>query len=51
MELWVQAIEPAETGLDVGVEAASVAGEPNGVPVAVLAVTKAGPLLILQMLS
>ena len=43
MELSAQAIKPAETRLDVGVEAASVAEEVNGIPVTVLAVTKAGP--------
>ena len=42
-ELLVQAIEPAETRLDVGVEASSVAEEANGIPVAGLAVTQAGP--------
>ena len=43
MELLAQAIKPAKRRLVVGVEAASIAKEANGVPVAVLATTQAGP--------
>ena len=43
MELLAQAIKPAERRLDVGVEATLIAKKANGVPVAVLAATQAGP--------
>ena len=43
VELFAKAIEPAET------RGRSVAEEANGIPVAVLAVTRAGTELILQI--